>query len=648
MRSPFGRIGIAVCLLFLALPAFAGVGVWTSIGPDGAEVGALAVDPDDADVVYAGTLNGIFKSTDAGATWDVASKGLGPAGAWVHTLVATSDAVYAGTESNGVYKSTDGGATWVPSSKGLPPPEEYTTSVGVLVADPRFPNRLWAAAGRSVFLTTDGGVTWQERSRGLPIGAPGQGLALAPDGRTLYVSNFRAVFKTTDLGRKWKRVSFGLPGDASLGELTVDPTAPSTVFVGAGTGLWRTTNAGASWKRVLDGGTVRALAWQGTRLFASVSDEARHAVYSSDDHGTTWTAAARSPSDPDVIDLAAGPDFLYAGTRRRFFQAGGVFRSLDHGRTWDSSMKGIISQEAFCVAVDPSNPDVLYAGVGSLGVFKSTDRGAAWELLDLNLPPTLPIPFEIDALLVDPSDPATVYAGTSSGTGGLYKSRDAGASWELDENFFRVAKLAADPRTPGALWVAGFPPLHHSADGETWEDKGPPVDELGFETFAFRVDPHAPDVLWAAGSTFNTGLPQLRLFRSADGGETWKRRETGLAGSRVLALAIDPTNSNLLLAGTESGLFRTTDAGLTWAKVSGFSAEVNAIVAAPTTPPAFYANLAGFGVQRSINGGVTWTPARRGLAPVPVSMLAVDPNDPHRLYAGSATRGLFEYTEPSP
>jgi photosystem II stability/assembly factor-like uncharacterized protein len=641
-----------MCLLVLAVPAFAGVGVWTPLGPDGGHVSALAVDPDDADIVYAGTRNGIFKSTDAGATWAVASKGLGPAGAWVHTLVATSDAVYAGTESNGVYKSIDGGATWVPSSKGLPAPEEYTTNVSVLVADPRFPNRLWAAAGRSLFLTTNGGLSWQERSRGLPVGATGQGLALAPDGNTLYVSNFRAVFKTTNQGKRWSRVSLGLPGDASLGELTVDPTTPSTVFVGAGTGLWRTTNGGASWKRVLSGGTVLALAWQGTRLFAGVSGETLHGVYSSDDHGTTWTAAAQSPSDPEILDLAAGPDLVYAGTRRSFIQAGGVFRSLDHGRTWDPSFHGLISQEAFCVAVDPTDPDVLYAGVGSLGVFKSTDRGATWELLDLGLPPTLPIPFEIDALLVDPSNPDTVYAGTNAGSGGAYLSRDAGASWALidpNEISLRIQTLAADPRTTGAVWAAGFPGLYHSSNGETWEPATSPArDEFGFESHAFLVDRNAPDVLWAAGSTAFRGAPLIRLSRSADGGKTWQPRETRLAGSRVLALAIDPFDSNLLLAGTDSGLFRTTDAGLTWTKVPGFTASVNTIVAAPTTPTAFYANLDGFGVQRSINGGVTWTPARRGLAPLPVDTLTVDPNDPRRLYAGTATRGVFEYTEPSP
>jgi photosystem II stability/assembly factor-like uncharacterized protein len=651
------RRQVVVALIFLslfALPALAGVGVWTPLGPDGGSVWALAVDPDDADAVYAGTRNGVFKSTDAGATWTSASKGLGPTGVWVMSLAVTggvSEAVYAGTYANGVYKSTDGGATWVPASNGLPAPVYGGPNVGALVADPSSPNRIWAATNRGVFLTTNGGLTWQERRRGLPFDAASRGLALAPDGRTLYVSNSRTVFKTTNQGKKWIRVSDGL-ASAGVGDVVIDPAAPSTVFV-AGAGLWKSTNGGSKWTKVaptlFDGG-VHALAWQGTRLFASLVSPTKRGIFYSGDHGATWTPAAVSPFDVPILDIAAGPDLVYAGTASNTVAAG-VFRSLDHGRTWDLSIAGLTSLGARGVAVDPSNPDILYTGIDDLGIFKSTDRGATWKQLDLGLPPLQPV--RISTILVDPSDPSTVYAGSGFGPGGLFRSRDAGAFWEkIVEVPLMAEALAVDPRTPGAVWAAGFPGLYHSDDhGETWERLSVPGGE-SIWLRAFQVDPNDPNVLWAAGSFIDvrpSGVRlQIRLFRSADAGQTWQRRETGLAGTSVLALAVDSANSNLLLAGTDTGLYRTTNAGLAWTQVPGFSAEVNTIVAAPTTPTTFYAHLTGFGVQRSTNGGVTWTAARRGLAPVPVNTLTVDPADPRQLYAGSQTRGVFTYTEPTP
>jgi photosystem II stability/assembly factor-like uncharacterized protein len=291
-------------------------------------------------------------------------------------------------------------------------------------------------------------------------------------------------------------------------------------------------------------------------------------------------------------------------------------------------------------------------------IFKSTDRGATWEALDLG--DLLPLGVPVRALLVDPSDPSTLYADFGRG---ILRSRDAGATWEAIVLPLYVQELEADPRAPGAVWAAGFldilpgtSPLYHSDDfGTTWDPVAFPLPR-GMEIRAFEVDPTNPQVLWAGGSFLeiqpHSSRVHLRVFRSGDGGQTWQRRDTGLptAPTRglftVLDLAIDPANPSRVYAATENGLYRTTDAGLTWARVPGFTAPVTEVEAAPTTPSAIYVYLSGFGIQRSTDGGNTWTAARRGLAPIPVLDLVVDPNDPKRLYAGSLTRGVFTYTEP--
>ncbi len=643
-----------VALIFLglfALPALAGVGVWTPLGPDGGTVWSVAVDPDDEATVYAGTVNGVFKSADGGATWASASQGLGPTGKLVWALAATSQAVYAGTHGSGIYRSTDGGATWVSASAGLPV-TDHSTEVMSFLVDPRSPGRIWAGTQEGVFLTTNGGLTWQARRRGLPSKLTVRGLAMTPNGRTLYAANLRGVYRSTDQGATWTRMSQGLPTDTAYSDVVVDPASPSDVFV-AGLGLWKSTNGGR-WRQVAPNlfdaanGRVHALAWQGRRLFALHYSVKRHGIWFSDDHGATWKAGAESPTSLIVADLAAGPNLVYAGVHGDG-APGGVFHSLDRGRHWDLSSTGFNGLEAREVAVDPSDPDVLYAAVDLYGVYKSTDRGATWAWLDLGS--SYPL-IQISTILVDPADPSTVYAG--SGSSGFFRSRDAGTTWEtIDKVQPQIETLAADPRTPGAIWAAGFAGLYHW-DGTAWKRLIVPDATVLVSFLSLEVDPGDPNVLWAGGTFTDLGPVggyHLRLLRSGDGGQTWELREAGLSGQRVNAVAVDPAGSGLVLAGTDSGLFRTTDAGLTWTRVDGFAAEVNTVVAAPTTPAAFYVHLAGFGVQRGVvagNGGITWAPARRGLAPVPVNTLTVDPTDPLRLYAGSRTRGVFTYTEPAP
>lgn len=663
------RLLLILSFLLLALPAAAGVGIWTPLGPDGGSVWALAVDPADPDVVYAGTTNGMFKSTDGGETWTAISRGLGPEGVWVRAILVRPGAVYIGTEAHGAFKSTDGGATWFRLS-GIPPVHPGSgPSVGALLADPRNPNRIWAGARRGLLSTTNGGATWTNRFQADPFDAPVTGIAIDPVNGQIFVSiSRRGVYTSTNEGRRWTKVSRNLNA-SSYHDLVIDPNNRSVLHVGTGSGLWRSDNRGASWRRVpaLGDRGVLALAYQGNRLYAA---SLTLGIFYSDDQGRIWTPTGEKPEDPQIVELAAGPDALYVGTAGNVFlgtagnvSVGGVFRSLDQGATWEPG-SGMDSLRVDLVAVDPSDPDVLYAVVPTAtfsqwALFKSMDRGETWEVLDLglDLPNFGP---GLRTLLVDPSDPSTLYADFGHS---ILRSRDAGATWEAIALPLYIQELEADPRAPGAVWAAGFldilpgtSPLYHSDDfGATWEPVAFPLPQ-GMEIRAFEVDPTNPQVLWAGGSFLevlpNSFRVHLRVFRSGDGGQTWQRRDTGLpttptrGGLTVLDLAIDPANPSRVYAATESGLYRTTDAGLTWARVPGFTAPVTEVEAAPATPSAIYAYLSGFGIQRSTDGGATWSAARRGLAPIPVLDLVVDPTDPRRLYAGTLTRGVFTYTEP--
>ena len=140
----------------------AGTNIWTSYGPEGGIINALAIDPVTPSTLYAGTEGGVFKTTDGGANWSAVSTGL------THTNVlalaldpATPTTLYAGTYG-GVFKSTDGGANWSAVNTGL-----TDNTVNILAIDPTTPTTLYAGTGDGIFKSTNGGGDWSAVNTGL-------------------------------------------------------------------------------------------------------------------------------------------------------------------------------------------------------------------------------------------------------------------------------------------------------------------------------------------------------------------------------------------------------------------------------------------------------------------------------------------------
>ncbi|HYG64692.1 MAG TPA: hypothetical protein VEL74_19080, partial [Thermoanaerobaculia bacterium] len=212
--------------------------------------------------------------------------------------------------------------------------------------------------------------------------------------------------------------------------------------------------------------------------------------------------------------------------------------------------------------------------------------------------------------------------------------------------------MAADPRAPGALWVAGGIGFFHSSDsGANWQ----PVN-LGSEYLVIdvvKVSPRDPDVIFAAGMAVLDARPprfEARIFRSVDGGRTWQRRDAGLPGQDIQELALDPEDPATLWASTSLDLYRSTDGGASWRRVrSALPDGVFTHLAA--APGAVYATLQGMGndpsaVLRSTDGGETWTPLQTGLGFRIPSVLEIDPHDPDHLLLGTRGGSLLTWTEP--
>src|SRR5437667_179650 len=223
MRAIARRIRTALLLSALLLlgnlhRAEAGINVWTTNGPEGGSINALAMDPQVPATLYAGANGGgVFKSTDGGGSWSAVNTGL--TSTFVRALAIdpqASTTLYAGT-NNGVFKSTDGAGTWSPANNGL-----ANLSVNALAIDPQTPTTLYVGAPGNpggVFKSTDGGGSWSLASTGLTNPAVSH-LAIDPQTpTTLYAGTVLSgtlaggVFKSTDGGGNWSAATTWLPVD---------------------------------------------------------------------------------------------------------------------------------------------------------------------------------------------------------------------------------------------------------------------------------------------------------------------------------------------------------------------------------------------------------------------------------------------------
>ena len=334
-------------------------------------------------------------------------------------------------------------------------------------------------------------------------------------------------------------------------------------------------------------------------------------LYRSTDAGNTWSEVLPL-GGISVFDIEFAPDGgAYIGTQDS------VRRSTDGGISWTLLNLGIgVNDQVFDVALDPSNPLNIWAGITDAGgfqpvnVMRSTDSGATWS----NRTPPLAAPISCRGIAVDPSDSNTVIAvfGGDFGGGQVWTTTDGGDSWTDRSAGLPNNPMQAVVYDGTRLLVGGGQRfgsqnvgLYRSTDvGATWaqlHDNTWPVLVVD----AIAVDPNDAETILVA--TDGSGVN-----RTTDGGSSW---EIGIGGTSALAgrsLRFRPASSTELLLGTSSlAVFRSTDAGDHFVQSSHGISELNlfSIDASPLASDelavAFQGQNNG-GVLRSLDGGVTW------------------------------------------
>jgi photosystem II stability/assembly factor-like uncharacterized protein len=599
----------------------------SNAGMDGGFVIELVRHPQDASILYAGTVRGgVFKSTDAGQSWTARSQGLTDLD--IQGLVidpASPSTLYAGTQL-GLFKTTDGGASWSSVSSAL-----RWDSFSALVLDPANPSTLYAGTvNRGVLRTADGGATWNAINTGLSSSAI-RSLAMDPsNAQVLYAGAANgAIFKTTDGGQSWSPARTGVPETAGdIAALVIDPNTPATLHAAALNGVYASSDGGASWSPASAGlgrftYSLTLVAGTPTTLYAGTGS----GLFKSTTGGMSWSSVSTGlPSLPirSILADPSNPSILYAGT-----QDAGVFKTADGAAGWASSKRGMSNTEVFAITFSPSAPDVAYAGTRD-GVFKTVDAGESWSGVSQGLANR-----QVYATAVHPTDPGIAYAGTFEG---LYKTINGGESWALVSSpSYSISTIAIHPSSPGTIYLGTIQSLFKSVDGgNSWTQLTQGLASLTW-VWSIAFSSESPSTVFMASSN--------NVYRSTDEGAQWMEMGAGLPAefSRKHLEVVPGPEETIYVASANHGLFKTVNGGADWERI--FSSNANALAIHPQDPQTMYVGPVGSTqpLEMSRNGGRTWEPVSLPFF-TSVDVLVMKPGDPLTILAGTRGRGIYKTT----
>ncbi|MHB9117834.1 MAG: addiction module protein [Burkholderiales bacterium] len=239
------KLFVSLCLPFISANIWAAT-IWTQTSLSNLFIETLAIDPITPTTLYAGgSFADIFKSTDGGLTWSLSNVGVpkNPQAQLESSIVilainpATPSTLYAGTYGEGIFKSTDSGATWSTNKAN------YFRALS-LAFDPATPTTLYAGAESGIFKSTDGGSTWKTVYGTDSVHA----LAIDPTSpTTLYAGTNTGVFKSTDAGSTWSTANKGVTSGTQVKALALTPQNPATLYIGTfSTGVFQSTDDGST------------------------------------------------------------------------------------------------------------------------------------------------------------------------------------------------------------------------------------------------------------------------------------------------------------------------------------------------------------------------------------------------------------------
>jgi ligand-binding sensor domain-containing protein len=527
-----------------------------------------------------------FSSNHLAAQWRQTN---GPQGGEVKCLTSIDSIFFAGTE-DGVYRSVDNGASWKPT--GL---ENIVACLAVKSGSESRMNLFAGTFNSGVYLSTDHGDSWNQVNFGLLNHYVN---CLAATDSNIFAGTADGVFRSPSNGTYWIPASNGLVSK-SIRSLNI---YDKKLYAGTDSGLFVSTDDGAIWTPAgLKGEAVNAFSIKGSYFFAGTDTSG---VLISADNGANWQIISIPDMSKRVFSLAVMNNSLYAGTGM------GIYRTPSNGAYWIPSSTGLSNQLAYTLYVRGSD---LYAGTMG-GVYRSTNFGDSWTEVNTGM-----ITTKVHSLI---SSGITLYAGV---WGGIFQSHDDGHTWTaLSRGSAHFSLLLSGTK----LYAGGGNHVGcYDLVKGNWE--WVPVGMGWIRALAIS------GTTLFAGSE---GSGAFRITHHAPG--WWTIMETSLPDTMVYALAVKDT---FIFAGTQGGVFRSSNNGVTWSAVNNGLTNLS-VDALAVNGSKLFAGTQGSGVFLSTNYGVSWTPINNGLSGLALDVLSFVVSD-NNLFAGTWQGGIFVLKE---
>ena len=616
---------------------------WTPVfdGEGSYSIGWVTLDPNNPAVVWVGTGegnsqrsvgygDGIYKSEDGGKSWK--NLGLKKSEHIGRVVIDPRDSkvVYVAAEGplwgpggdRGLYKSADGGKTW----KAVLTISE-NTGVADVAIDPSNPDVVYAAAYQrrrhvftlidggpesAIYKSTDAGATWSKLKTGLPSVDMGRiGLSVSPADPNLIYATIEAadskggVFRSMDKGATWERRNEFNAGAMYYGQIIADPKNVDRVIV-----------MNVQLRESLDGGktlhTINEKNHHGDNHAIWIDpDNTKHCllgsdggVYESWDGFASWQFKSNLPTIQfyDVAVDNATPFYNVYGGTQDYFTWGGPSRTKSAHGIGNSDWYTVTGGDGFHAAVDPEDANTVY-GESQYGVLVRYDKKTGEELLIQPQPGKgePPLRWNWDSpLLVSPHSHTRLYFAANK----LFRSDDRGDTWravsndltrQIDRNklpvmgkvwgpdavaknqstsfYGNIVALSESPVKEGLLYVGTDEGLIQVSQdgGANWTkyDKFPGVPDMAYVSrlAASRFD---ASTVYATFENHKYSDFKPYAMKSTDAGKTWASITGNLPeNGPTLAFAEDTVNPNLLFVGTEFGAFFSNDGGKKWIQMKG-------------------------------------------------------------------------------